>query len=59
VEPLPAVVVRAGQAAYVIYTSGSTGAPKGVVVDHGGLALAETFESVAKKSAVGAKRMHV
>ncbi|RCG33248.1 amino acid adenylation domain-containing protein [Sphaerisporangium album] len=27
-----------GSAAYVIYTSGSTGAPKGVVVEHGGLA---------------------
>ena len=27
-----------GAAAYVIYTSGSTGEPKGVVVEHGGLA---------------------
>jgi amino acid adenylation domain-containing protein len=30
--------VTLGTAAYVIYTSGSTGMPKGVVVEHGGLA---------------------
>uniref|UniRef100_UPI00288BCD13 non-ribosomal peptide synthetase n=1 Tax=Streptomyces naphthomycinicus TaxID=2872625 RepID=UPI00288BCD13 len=30
--------LRPGQPAYVIYTSGSTGVPKGVTVEHGGLA---------------------
>jgi amino acid adenylation domain-containing protein len=30
--------VDGGNAAYIIYTSGSTGFPKGVVVEHGGLA---------------------
>ncbi|MEW5926734.1 MAG: amino acid adenylation domain-containing protein [Gemmatimonadota bacterium] len=34
----PVVEVRGAGAAYVIYTSGSTGAPKGVVVEHRGLA---------------------
>ena len=33
-----ATIPDRGQTAYVIYTSGSTGNPKGVVVDHAGLA---------------------
>ncbi|HET8798805.1 MAG TPA: amino acid adenylation domain-containing protein, partial [Thermoanaerobaculia bacterium] len=34
----PDVRTRPGDLAYVIYTSGSTGVPKGVMVEHGGLA---------------------
>ena len=33
----PAVTTDPADLAYVIYTSGSTGAPKGVMVEHGGL----------------------
>jgi amino acid adenylation domain-containing protein len=34
----PAARLTSGHLAYVIYTSGSTGLPKGVMVEHGGLA---------------------
>jgi amino acid adenylation domain-containing protein len=34
---LPPVGPHAGDLAYVIYTSGSTGAPKGAMVEHGGM----------------------
>ena len=34
----PALTIAAGDLAYVIYTSGSTGQPKGVLIEHGGLA---------------------
>jgi amino acid adenylation domain-containing protein len=34
----PNAPVRPGHLAYVIYTSGSTGLPKGVMIEHGGLA---------------------
>ncbi|MEU8833396.1 amino acid adenylation domain-containing protein [Streptomyces sp900116325] len=37
-RPCEPVELGPRDAAYVIYTSGSTGAPKGVVVEHGGLA---------------------
>ncbi len=33
----PALTLEPAHPAYVIYTSGSTGAPKGVVVEHGGI----------------------
>jgi amino acid adenylation domain-containing protein len=36
--PPPAGAAGPGQLVYVVYTSGSTGAPKGVMVEHGGLA---------------------
>ncbi len=36
--PAPAVDISPQHAAYAIYTSGSTGQPKGVVLEHGGLA---------------------
>ncbi|MHB1475094.1 MAG: non-ribosomal peptide synthetase [Dermatophilaceae bacterium] len=39
----PAVPVSTGDAMYVIHTSGSTGEPKGVVLEHGGVANVLTW----------------
>lgn len=35
----PGIAIAPGQLAYLIYTSGSTGQPKGVMVEHGNLAV--------------------
>ncbi|MDG4830674.1 amino acid adenylation domain-containing protein [Solwaraspora sp. WMMD1047] len=52
----PATRLEAAHLAYVIYTSGSTGAPKGVLVQHGGLRnyLLWTVEAYASRGRGGA-----
>ncbi|WP_158619966.1 non-ribosomal peptide synthetase [Corallococcus sicarius] len=49
----PAATVRAGDLACLVYTSGSTGQPKGVMLEHGGLAnlvrsFVESYAPTAK-----------
>ena len=54
----PDVRIEPANPVYLIYTSGSSGVPKGVVVEHGGLAGYLAWARSAYSSATGASLLH-
>ena len=57
-DSAPGLRIEQANPVYMIYTSGSSGVPKGVVVEHGGLADYLHWARSAYSSATGASLLH-